>query len=133
MKAEDNANKNDFNYVWQCTATEVEEKQTIPMREGDYLFVCVDPDGSAHFRYRKKDWRENTELCAETKENTGLWGQATGRFDPQDGVLRGQLNETRKFEMKIARKGNGFTVTCRHFFNPDEGSWSGDDGWGGLV
>lgn len=131
MIAECNPNKTDFNYVWRCSAARAERGQTIPMREGDYLFVCVDADGTAHFRYRKKDWRKNAEPCEETRTNAALWDKATGKFDEKSGMLSGHLGGERKFEMRIAAKGNGFTIHCRHFVNPEEGEWNGDDGWGG--
>ena len=133
MIAENNPNKNDYNYVWQCSAAREAPGQSIPMREGDYLFVCIDPDGTAHFRYRKKDWRENAELCEVTRMNSALWDNATGRFDEKTGKLEGALNGQRKFEMTVARKGNGFTISCRHFVNPEEGDWDGDDNWGGQL
>lgn len=130
MIAENNTDKTDYNYVWRCTKAVAEEGKTIPMRKGDYLFVCVEADGRSHFRYRKADWRKNAELCGETRENTSLWAGAEAEFDPKTGELNGVLSGDRKFTMTIKKAETGFTIHCNHFVNPNEGDWDGDDGWG---
>lgn len=134
MTANSTINKTDFNYVWECRNANAERDETIPMRKGDYLFICIGADGCASFRYRKCDWRTNSELCAVTKENAALWEGATGRFFPDKGLLTGALKGgERQFTMELTPKKDapGFSIKCRHFRNPDEGGWDGDDGWGG--
>lgn len=124
-------NSKDFNYVWECTDDRPLKGQTIPMRKGDYLFICVDPNGHVQFRYRKCDWRENPELCGLTKDNTALWAGAEARLG-SDGKIHGALaGGERKFEMTIKPNKTGFSIHCRHFVNPDEGDWDSDDDWGG--
>lgn len=124
-------NSNNFNYVWECKEDRPLDGKTIPMRKGDYLFICVEPNGHVQFRYRKCDWRENPELCGLTESNTELWAGAEARLD-KDGVIRGTLQGgERKIEMTIKAAKTGFTVHCRHFTNPEEGDWDSDDDWGG--
>lgn len=133
MIAENTTNETDYNYVWRCSRATAEKGQTIPMREGDYLFICVEAGGRAHFRYRKSDWRKDPCLCEVTKTNTALWEGAAAEFDARTGQLNGVLSGDRKFEMTIKEAKSGFTIHCRHFFNPDEGDWDGEDDWGGQA
>ena len=129
MIAENNPKEIDFNYVWRCNAANPEKGQSIPMREGDYLFICIMSDGSASFRYRSCDWRTQ-EPCEQARKNMAEWDGATGRFDGK--MISGNLaTRDRKFEITIQPKGFGFTISGRHFVNPEEGGWDGDDGWGG--
>ena len=130
MIAQANTNKNDFNYVWRCNDARAEPGESIPMRPGDYLFICVDGNGSAHFRYRAKDWRENAQPCDVGRENAEFWRNASGSFDAKSGELNGHVDEKRKFTLKVAPKGNGYSIWARHFVNPEEGEWTGEDGWG---
>ena len=125
-----NTNKTDYNYVWRCSKAQAEDGKSIPMREGDYLFICVDAAGKSHFRYRKADWRERPGLCEVTRDNANLWANARADFDSKSGLLTGVLEGERKFEMTIKPAKQGFTIHCRHFVNPGEGEWDGDDDWG---
>lgn len=129
MIAESNPKTIDFNYVWRCGEAKPLEGQSIPIRAGDYLYICVMDDGTASFRYRSCDWRDR-EPCEVARKNEAEWAGATGRFNGK--MIEGHLaSRDRKFEMTIEPKGYGFTISCRHFVNPDEGGWNGDDGWGG--
>jgi hypothetical protein len=134
MIAEKTTDKIEFNYVWQCTRDAAREGESIPIREGDYLFICVDGNGAASFRYRKCDWRTNPDPCKVSTANAEYWAGATGRFDAKTGEVSGATAcGTRKFTMKIERKkdSQGFNIRCEHVRNPPEGNWDGDDDWGG--
>ncbi len=130
MIAENNTDKTSFSYVWRCDNANPKADQSIPMRTGDYLFICVMDDGTATFRYRSCDWRDSSP-CSQALENEAEWAGATARFDGK--VLTGNLkSQDRKFEITITpkEKGNGFDMSCKHFVNPPEGDWDGSDDWG---
>lgn len=134
MTAENTTDKAEYNYVWECRKDNPARGESIPMRKGDYLFICIGADGCATFRYRKCDWRKNPEPCKVTSANEKLWAGATAQFFPDTGRLTGALaGGERQFAMTLhPKKGTqGFTITCKHFRNPDEGDWEADDVWGG--
>lgn len=132
MIAETNdTNETNFSYVWQCENARPAADQSIPIRNGDYLFICVMKDRSATFRYRSCDWR-TSDPCKTAIKNEAEWAGAKGEFDGKNTINGRLATSERQFKMTITPKGRGFTISCEHFVNPSEGEWQGDDGWGGT-
>ena len=129
MSCNNNTMSESFNYVWQVKNAKPEPGKTIPVRNGDFLFVCVDPNGSAHFRYRKRDWRQGPEDCETTRANADEWGNATAKFE--DGKINGHFTNKVQFTMSLTpnEDGIGFLLRCNLFVNPPEGDFEGDDVW----
>lgn len=111
--------KTTYEWVWRITSVRTVPNETVPMKRGDYLYVCIDDAGKARFHHRGQN----------SEKNTGLWNGASGEYCAKTNTVSGQLPNQHTFEMTLAKEEGYHRLTCKHRRNPDEGEWDADDIW----
>ena len=112
-----------YNWVWWVRnrpRPNSKEGESVPISQGDLLFISVCSDTDVRFSLRSR-------ACPP---NEAYWANAKAKFDSGKGTIEGSSGD-RRFVMEL--KQNEYPtfsiVKCRHFRNPEEGEWDGDDGW----
>ena len=112
-------NATNYEWVWKICSVRTNAGETVPMRKGDLLYVCIGDDGKAKFHHRG----------AGSDNNSGLWSKAVGSIC-EKGLVTGNLPDGTTFSMSIAQEEGYRRLTCKHQRNPEQGEWDADDTWG---
>lgn len=111
--------KTDYEWLWTVRSVRTADCETVPMRKGDGLYICVSDDGKVRFHHRGQD--QDT--------NSGLWNGAEGEYCKETNTISGQLPNKNTFSMVIALEDGYHRITCKHKRNPEQGEWDADDEW----
>lgn len=107
-----------YQWVWQVTNVDVKPDESVPMEEGDRLYIYFVTGDQVCFHHRSRNGNENA----------GLWESGVGVYSEETGLVVGQLPDATTFSMSLKFDANGAgTLSCDHRRNPPTGGWQAQD------